>query len=99
DWIPYSTTFTYTGPTAYRLCVYQAPYLNPYTWGSYTIITVVDDISIQPVSALSTFTLPATLCTGSPILDLNTLVSIPGGTFSWQTVVSGVVVTSHSNLF
>ncbi|MCW3120595.1 MAG: Conserved repeat domain protein [Flavipsychrobacter sp.] len=99
DWKYYTYTFTYSGPTAYRLCIYQAPFLNPYTWGSYTDVTIIDDVSIRPTSSVATFTPPSIMCSGSPLFDLNTAVSIPGGTFSWQTVSGGVVVTSNSNWF
>jgi len=102
DWHYLSATVTYTGPDANTLVVFHAAYLNPTTGpygtslGTYIIL---DDVSIKPATAVCSFSLGDTLCTGTGTIDLRTKVSIPGGTFSWLTDSAGYVVTTHDTMF
>lgn len=97
SWHYLSDTFTYTGATAHTLFVFNAPWLNTAT-GTYMTYVLVDDISIQPLSAISTFSLPDTIC-ANVLVDLPTLVSVPGGTFTWGRDSSSVLVPTHDTLF
>lgn len=100
-WHYYSQEVTYSGPIGNTLLVYGAPWLMPsappYT-AAHAEYLLYDDITIVPVSALPTFNLPDTIAVCNNIL-LDTLVSIPGGQFSWETDSSGFVVASHDTFF
>ncbi len=101
-WHYYSKTVTYNGADGHTLVVLNGAYLNsplaPYP-SIYETYTMVDDISIQPVANVCTFTLPDTMCINSGLYDLNSGVSIPGGTFFWQTDSSGYIAQTDSSLF
>ena len=101
-WQHFSKTFTYTGThPGNTLVVISAPYLNPatppYSSGMYATYMLVDDVSLVPAGTLATFNLPDTMCTSDGIINMDTLVSIPGGTFDWLTGVHGTV--THDSLF
>jgi len=98
NWHYLTYTFTYTGRTAHTLIVLNAGWLNADSV-DYITAVLLDDISIQPIGSVSTFWLPDTICTTGGLIDLTTLVSVPGGTFSWQTDSSGYLVTTHATLF
>jgi hypothetical protein len=101
DWLPYSYTFTYTGPDAHRLCVFQAPFRDTGAIGSFCLNTAVDDISIVPVGSGCSFTPPFICSTSINPIDLTNFVSVPGGTFSWPTtpVVGRFPTVSNNPMF
>lgn len=83
-WHYYSSVFTFTGSST-------ASYLGILDGQDYAALKaiapnttgfLIDDISIKPVSAASTFSLQPQICIGNNINDLQTLVSIPNGTFT-----------------
>ena len=102
DWHYYDTTLTYVGANASTLIVHPAEWLNP-TTGPYAMYYLeyylLDDVSIKPVTSASSFAMPKKLCTGNAPIDLRTLVTIPGGVFSWAADSAGFVVVSHDSTF
>lgn len=102
-WHYYSRTVTYSGSiTGNTLILLPAVYLNPPSPpypSFYQGYFILDDVSIKPFSSAGMFTLPDTIYTCSGLHDLNTGVSVPGGTFRWQRDSSGVIVGTDSALF
>jgi hypothetical protein len=83
-WHPYSTTFTFTGTSgsSYLGVLDGQDYATLKAISPSTTGFLIDDISILPVSAASTFSLQPQICIGNNVNNLQTLVSIPNGTFT-----------------
>ena len=96
-WHYYWQYVPYTGLTANTLIILPAQYLD----GSTSFLQsyyIIDDVSIIPASTLPTFSVPNVICKGE-IINLDTTVNIPGGTFSWLTDSLGYLVTSYDSIF
>lgn len=77
NWHHCSAIFNFSGTSAAKY-ISLIPLYNSFSVAANFLI---DDISIIPSSAISTFSLPASSCTGTSY-TLNPLVSIPNGTFT-----------------
>jgi len=78
-WRYYSQTITYHGATGNSLVVMPEPWLDPLSTGHRRFL--IDDISIEPLSSVCTFSLTPTMCSTDPPFALS--ASCGSGTFSW----------------
>jgi hypothetical protein len=93
-WHSYAITFTNTASVNLNNFIIMG--------GSFTYTTSInsyvflDDVSLLPITAAPSFTLPATICVGSSISDLSSYAVPPGGVFSGPGVsYSGGLYSFH----
>ena len=105
NWHYLSKKIKYTGDSiGNTLLIYDGTFLDPVPTGAGDTQTYTynffDDISVKPVSAVSAFNVPPTICLYDTILDLSSTVSVPGGVFTWDSVYGGAsIYPSHSPIF